>query len=480
MISGTVTCPASYFHKMSMVDYTNWKTALPREFYQNSIDARAKNIHVTFDGGTVSIVDDGTGMSLDVMINKLLVLGESSKADGSVGAFGKAKELLYFSWPSWSIRTRDLLVSGSGPNYTIDTLDKSIVGTVSKISVDSDFSRYSFTDVAEKMDTKTKIYIDGMLIQSASHRGRLIKSFDFGDLYLNKSVKSLYMSVRVSGIWMYDHYIGSSCGQLVLELSKRSIDCMTSNRDDLQWQYRNTLMGFVRELIANEKTATNPKPEMIRTVIPGEGKVRVRPEMLEAFLHGRGTVLEVRSGLIAQIASMGHDLNLVKARVANESCTEPDKERLSFLGYKPDFELMYTKKQSRLVKRFMRSKKALTLATVWTEICKQVILDNSKEYMEFTAGFTFDSNAAASIRKSSNGNVAIYLNPNLIGKDGGWSNKVLSRRFLLSEELKDKAVHEVAHLMYDDHNENFVTAMHAIRAKTALNHEIYGRIGRLR
>lgn len=482
MIQGTVQCPAEYFRKMAFVDYTDWRSALPREFFQNSIDARSKNIHVTFglDNNIVTIQDDGIGMNLDVIQNKLLVLGGSAKETGSVGAFGKAKELLYFSWPNWSIETRNLIVIGQGPDYIIDKVDNPIKGTISKVTIDTDgFYRVmaAFSDVAGKMDTKTKIFIDGNLIRPTSRRGRLIKSFDFGDLYLNKSVNSAYMEVKVAGIWMYSHYLGSSCGQLILELSKSSIDCMTSNRDDLKWEYRSVLMEFARELIANEKTATTPKPQMIQKVIQGEGKVRIRPEMIDSLLNRGLNIGEARLSLMDQASSLGHNLALLKARLGNE--TYIDRERWSFIGYKPDFELMYTKKQTGAVKRFMKTKKALVLAKIWTEIVKQTILDNSKDYMEFTAGFTFDEDTSASIVKNGV-NYTIYLNPILIGKQGGWDKKVLSERFLLAEELRDKAIHETAHMLYSDHNENFVCAMHSIRAKTALSFKIYEKIGRMK
>jgi len=46
---GRVEVPAEYFLKMAKNDYTNWKRALAREFYQNSIDARASVIEVTAD-----------------------------------------------------------------------------------------------------------------------------------------------------------------------------------------------------------------------------------------------------------------------------------------------------------------------------------------------------------------------------------------------------------------------------------------------
>jgi len=480
MIEGTVQVPSGYFQKMAVVDYSNWRTALAREFFQNSIDAHSKNVNVVFNDNKITIQDDGSGMSLQTITDKLLVLGGSEKDTGAVGAFGKAKELLYFSWKDWSIRTRDMIVIGHGPNFTIDNTIDSIKGTISTITVDKELFEsgvYSaFENVAKLMDTPTKIFIDGLECSCSNHRGRLIKSFDFGDLYLNKSINSVYMEVKISGIWMHSHYLGTNSGQFVLELSKSSIDCLTSNRDDLKWQYRNDLSVFVRNLIANEKSVTSPKDNQIRTVIPGQGKVKIRPELIENIIHSGLSVAAMKTSLMEHIEKLDQDLRVFKARMNMEKTV--DVERWQFLGYKPEFKLSYTKRQTSAVKRFMNKKKALKLANLWTEILKQVLLDIRDGYMEFTAGFTFDSETAAEIEKDSDGNVAFYLNPLLIGEDGGWNKKALTNRYLLVEDLKYKAIHEVAHISHNDHNENFVIAMNKIKAKTDLNHRLYEKIGK--
>jgi hypothetical protein len=45
MLNESVAIPSSYFMKMAIIDYSNWKHALIREFFQNSIDAGCTEIH---------------------------------------------------------------------------------------------------------------------------------------------------------------------------------------------------------------------------------------------------------------------------------------------------------------------------------------------------------------------------------------------------------------------------------------------------
>ena len=482
MIQGTVKVPADYFRKMMDRDYSDWRSALPREFYQNSIDARAKNIWVTFDDASKKIIikDDGSGMTLDIIQNKLLVLGGSFKEDGAVGAFGKAKELLYFSWSFWSIQTKNFYVEGYGPNYTIRETSKKIKGTISTIVVEHDSwntLHTVFCHIARMMNTKTKIYVDGIQHRCNDHLGRLIKSFSFGDLYLNKSIEDSYMHVAISGIWMHNNYLGTDCGKFVLNLSKSSVECLTSNRDDLKWQYKNEIQTFIRQLMINEFSATKPKDCQIRAKIDGIGKVCIKPEFISTIINRDQTIAAMRSNFEDYMNKMGKDLQILKERLANEKVL--NEERWSFIGYQPDFKLSYNKKQTGVVKRFMKKKKALILAKIWTEVIKQVLLDNSDGYMEFTAGFTFDSETAAEIEETNDGH-SFYLNPNLIGKHSDWGKKWMSKRFLLVEELKDKAIHEIAHLKWSDHNEKFVMEMHKIRAKTSPNYKIYSKISKMK
>lgn len=108
-----------YFRRLARQDYRNWRMALAREFIQNCVDAGACNIHILFnpDSRTLTVADDGCGMSRDILENKLLCMGGTSKrGDGTLGCFGKAKEILFFGWESYRIITRQ----AGGPTWRVD------------------------------------------------------------------------------------------------------------------------------------------------------------------------------------------------------------------------------------------------------------------------------------------------------------------------------------------------------------------------
>ncbi|MCK5342356.1 MAG: ATP-binding protein, partial [Candidatus Heimdallarchaeota archaeon] len=97
---------SDYFRKNARSDYAS---PLPfvwiREAMQNSIDAGATEIKISTEGNNITFTDNGCGMDLDVLTHKLLTLGGTKKESGSVGGFGKAKEVLFFSWDEWFIDT---------------------------------------------------------------------------------------------------------------------------------------------------------------------------------------------------------------------------------------------------------------------------------------------------------------------------------------------------------------------------------------
>ena len=146
--AGHVTIGPRFF-ETAIKDYENPHWAFVREIMQNSIDAGSRTIHWKFapspDGGlTVTITDDGCGMNRDILVNKLLELGGSGKEfrDGAVGGFGKAKELLLFSQRSYRIETHNLILEGSGADYTLADIDDfGIDGTVITVHLHPKFDK---------------------------------------------------------------------------------------------------------------------------------------------------------------------------------------------------------------------------------------------------------------------------------------------------------------------------------------------------
>lgn len=114
--------------------YNDFTIAFWRELFQNSVDAGATNISIDIEerqprryGGTdgpekvtnVCFLDNGHGMTAEVLNDVYFKMGRSSKKDdgGSIGGFGRARIMTCFSQESYSILTKDRFVSGDGPTF---------------------------------------------------------------------------------------------------------------------------------------------------------------------------------------------------------------------------------------------------------------------------------------------------------------------------------------------------------------------------
>jgi len=483
---GRVEVPAEYFLKMAKNDYTNWKRALAREFYQNSIDARASVIEVTADVSRrrIKVVDDGIGMDERVLLNKLLVLGGSEKAAGSVGAFGKAKELLFFSWKSYKIRTQNWLVTGRGADFKLQRLDAYVKGTEVEIEIQDEESinelMSSFRDVACLMQTKTRIMVGGSRMQCCMYCGTKVLEEPWCAVYQTKCRDSHIARVRIGGVWMFDWWIGRGAGEIVIELTKSSVACLTSNRDHLKGEYRAPIEALLRRIMIDKKSALESKTKDVLEQIQGTGRIRVdEQQMQEAEETKKSGDWKQLGDRVKKLSQLAEEVAVGRVQdLMSENYTVHEfRNRLKLIGYKPDFCVLHSSEFGK-VSRVMKQQQSGLLGRMWTEVVKQVLLDNST-YIEFTAGFTFKDQQDASMVKS-NGQVSFLLNPLHLGVKSGIYQKLFSNRAILMEELKALAVHEVTHLQYTEHDEEFSSAMETVRAKTWKSAALYHQLSKMK
>jgi hypothetical protein len=122
------------FFVTALRDYEDWTEKWWREAIQNAVDARATTIDCSVkevpEGYLVRCVDNGGGMDEDVLLNKFLVLGGTTKTaeGGTTGGFGKAKELLLLPWISWKITSRSTTVAGAGVEYDVTPAERYLGG----------------------------------------------------------------------------------------------------------------------------------------------------------------------------------------------------------------------------------------------------------------------------------------------------------------------------------------------------------------
>ena len=489
-INGKVKVSGEYFMKMAKADYRDYRQALWREIYQNSIDAGSRNITVTWneEERSITILDDGCGMDLETLTEKLLALGGSKKAEGATGAFGKAKELELFAHKEYLLHTHQYMLMGSGDNYTINETDDYLEGCSITIYVndDEDFGYITgfSIGVAKKIETSCIINVDGKVVECAHPKGELRKSLDVGDIYVNDDLPaSNYAKFRVNGIWMFDQYVGSDIPHITVELSANSVECLNSNRDGLKGSHLDDANKFFQKLASDRKSALFPDKVEIKLHAKGTdgNQIQLSDEDME-FLEKRymGRPQKELAAGIAEFMEVngGLDKAITKLRMEDDPGDyDRDYGRLKYFGFKWNTIHKFQKGQEKEAKSFLdgsaqNAKRANTLLTMWGETLKQIMLDTGM-YEPFTIGFNWDSDMQAQIQKDADG-VCFYINPSILEK------YALTKKALLARKLKQFGCHEIAHFQREYHDEYFVGTMEDYQEKTWKSDRIYARIAKIK
>jgi len=502
---GIVTWNYQQYRSNAIKEYDNFARALAREFIQNSADAGSTKIEfiTNKESNQYAVKDDGCGMTLDIIQNKLLVIGGTKKAEGSVGGLGKAKELLFFSWPEWIIETTNHTIHGFGGEYEIFEADKPRKGTIVHLTVPLDdvvedkygcWYDHFIREVACKCHTSAKIYLNDHEMKPYHKLGRAVKVVDgLGALHHLKSqngvkiTNSYTVDICINGCWMFDRWIGDHDGHIVLNIDSNMADpadLVSGSRDGLKYEYAQKLDRALQDIVVNKKSALI-KREPTMNIIRGDGQVFVPPSdaeidhMAQVFAKGNAdetiAELEVVNGNFQLELERLQDI-MKKSKKQKLDIKEIIAKYQQIVNYEPDF-IIYEDRENDYwgpsrIKTFMKTQKASTIAQVWTETVKQVLWDNGVS-TRFTAGFCFDKNSEAMYLKKD-GKEYYFINPKFVPATGV-QNKVVFVNY-----MRTTAVHEVTHRWYSDHNEDFVSKYHSLEANTWNSHRIYAKIGKLR
>ena len=464
------------FFAKAINDYANWKWALIREFMQNSIDCRSQNIGIDItekDGSTIlTVTNDGSPMTEDIVTNKLLSLGSSGKDfQGAVGGFGKAKELLYFCWRSYKILSGDIKVEGSGAEYDISKTKQHVNGTISTIviphRVASELADFALQFIALS-SVSCKFTINGNLVEQKLPKGSYRRSLPFARIYTNRSYENLLV-VRIGGIPMFSSYCKHK-GCVVVELDGTSGQNLTSNRDGLRMTQRSQLEGFISDLCTNKRKALQEKKtEYIR--YDGE-KLQCKgfakhqtPATTSALtvgdirISGETFAFEPRLNLGHQIPNGRYDQNEIAAEITTEQKIEAKVNKIASafviknetgnqvqVWYRPDSDKF--------------GKYAYKLIMVWTNLLVKMheILGWQDE---FAVGFIFNNNESiAEFEIDPTNGKTYYINPVTIDQAGRQSVRyTLSDREQFNQ-LIATAIHELVHGMgFMDHDEDYASKL---------------------
>lgn len=454
-----IRIPADYFRNVPRKEYQNYRMALAREFIQNSDDAGATETHFWLDrdARTLRVRDNGCGMTEDILVNKLLVLGGSHKPEGAVGGFGKAKELLFLAHRSFEIRTQDLIYRGSGMEGTLERVETSITGTDILVNLyeDEDLSNLSYFmhSQLQNSNPRSSVYFNGELVTPTHSLGqlkplRVIADEEgniFGQLYFDPNTPSNYIKVRVRGIWMFSLYLNDEMtGTPIIELSGSSVDKLTANRDGIAYQYSRLFQEQVNEILIDKVSALRSKPAEFEYLRGPDGPIYVTSGKLQRQVSAAisSGALEDGTFLKAFTQALG-ELHERKAL----------SDLLSQFAYRSDFVLYYNMHVPKALHPHTWSKSYRKLALLW-ETTLKTILSALEEEQVFAIGWhlekgdAFSEVNASTMVDGSTGRRCFFLNP--------LSTAYTKTKFRdLVWEIVEAASHEITHLYKDYHDESF-------------------------
>lgn len=479
-------------------DYQDWKQGWWREAIQNSVDAGAK--HITCEvfeqsDGTwlVSAEDDGRGMTREVLFEKFLQFGGTTKTAGTgTGGFGAAKELLILPWLRWYIATSDVVVQGSAKTYEV--LDAPMrKGVRIEVVMAADQA----TTIAPAIAFIEKCYLPNVKFrcvqstklghqQIVEPKARLAARDPIEEIpglakvFVTK-VKTYtpsYLYIRSNGLFMFESWLGATKGkQVICELSVPSVDVLTKNRDGFrEYRIRDAIGELTSRIAKDVRSALLSKSGLERTKYDGAGKFEVRHREVEV-LQRLGPItpdddggVEIMPSAVDDIVSVTKQHELARLMISGvefKGATHVE-HAMRQLVWEPDFLLVNEIEGYRIPARFRpesMSPAIMRLVAVWTELCRFVLMQlGARE--QYGVGLIFSEHTAAMYQPESREHW-LLLNPyrDMRTRKHVWHpGKVDDRKWLYAA-----AIHECTHLAdgIDYHDESFATALTLNVARTA-------------
>lgn len=496
-----IAIPDDYFARSAAREYADDAgLALVREFAQNSADAKAKNVDFIFHPDSELVVsDDGKGADEKTIRERILTPLATYKDEGSVGGFGKAKELLFFANSKWKIRTRDCEVVGSYLDVvSFKTGLEDSPGFLVRVTLPDGLYKsakenaYRFLQCSERPGLKWML--DGEEVTTTVKRPKKCsKDFGFAKGYVVAGENDPYVYIRTGGLLTtrkYGHQ-PREVGRIIIEVQGSSVDLLTPARDsfrladhrmkvdnwlyDLSTDYRRTLADEIGDEIVfmdDEVVAREEEGDKYQPVsLPARGGITADVSFLqsaEAELDMEGIARNDPDALDALAKALtGEPANdSEKGNASGSVMTAPKKvktEKGFDLDLMPKLEgvkrvTVHTggKAQAKVGAKWLKSNKvfaAKMLAALSTGV--RAVAAACGEKVD-SVGFCFDASTEAEFVRAKNGRFAILLNPLKFNLDD----------YFAADELKDLIVHEMAHQVAGTHHdESWAVWEHALRRK---------------
>ena len=394
-----VEIPENYFFQMARKEYRCWKTALIREFVQNSVDAGASEIKVSYQDGYLEVTDNGSGMDEDTLTEGLLTLGGSEKAGSSIGGLGKAKEILYFSWPQWSIRTGSCRVDGKGGTYSLSRLKSRFKGTKSTVFLGATFPDLedylkAYLNYCSLPGRKVTFNKKPITWGALAEKGEPVTAIEgLGTMYENEAKTRPQVIVQAHGLYMFSSF-GPVDRSFIFDITRPSYDCLTANRGgftgDWQEKFSQLLVtvaidnqsarlrkeqvltvawtqrsGQDKSQLSHEELLESPMGDMAANYF-GCNKQDVTQARIHEFMVAHYPVLEVIKDDLSRNV-LAADMKQVKANKLLSACINWYRTR-----FREGFIIVSEEEINTDLIRDLYSKDCLKAAVLWQEIVAEV------------------------------------------------------------------------------------------------------------
>ena len=464
----SVKIPNTYFVENIKRQYRNPKEALFREFLQNSVDAGSTKVEFFVDDNSMTCKDNGKGMDEETLIYAMLTMSGSKKGENSVGGFGEAKNLLLFAHKAFNIHTRDNWVNGECLEYNL-TKGNERNGTSIQIMFHESFE---FTK-DEMIAIGTNYLKQCSLICNVSINGETIIGTNYGEMVHNgewcnifmeeRAYETCYALVRKNGINMFQVYLGENHKkQFTIELTLTSKDCLSANRDSMNWKYQDKLSSIVRQIMIDKQSFGR----LFNKILTFSGKVSfskiklMREKIADmVFPSTLSNELSALVEQLEQVTTIDEKNEIIRQIVKND----PSFSDILVSELESNFIVDIQKKGiDKLPKEYHPAtmlKKYATFAKLW-KACVIKVCETMETEIAFNVGWIISEDALAQFKTLENGSKVFQVNP-----EKHWDNDKKKMVF----NLLLAACHEHVHINISGHGEDFSSAYYKTCTKVMAN-----------
>jgi hypothetical protein len=459
-------------------DYADWRFAWAREAGQNSLDAGSTRIDVSVslneDGDTVvTWVDNGRGMSVHTLSTAFMAVGGSDKPKDGLGGFGIAKLILAFAQKSYWMLSHDWRVNGSGAQYSVETDLPHHNGLTLSVVMEGNELAYMLGRIKRWVrftTTKCEIYLNGIKLTSLRmHKPK--RETPWCKVYTHNTITdySYGIRVRMNKQYMFDVYTSVNAHICVDLVGTDSKKYLTSNRDGLNWSWRNKLQKLVEEIYENPNKIKEV-PDHVTVYYGTDGRIdldkRKRKAKAKVTLNTGATKVAALAGNYAPA-----EATQITPAISTAPRTYKEIEELI-----DGFDVIIVNQTNKDVPdKWLpgsMSKGSYKLLNRWIRLAQVVggILGRTEEV---SIGLVFSHEARAMYKYHDEHKHMLLLNPVNISETrftNHWKKDAAS-----FYEMVAAMVHEMCHIDHSNHNESFARdityAMAKVMSKGGLLHK---------